>query len=57
MRELLTGDSNAQIAERLGISEATVRDHISEMLSKTGLGSRTRLAVEAEHSGIVNKDY
>lgn len=37
LRELLTGDSNAEIAGRLGMSEKNVRNYISQMMSKTGL--------------------
>jgi len=57
LRELLTGDSNAQIAERLGISEKNVRNYVSSMMAKTGLDTRTKLAVAADRSGIVNKDF
>lgn len=57
LRELLTGDSNAEIAERLGMSEKNVRNYLSQMMSKTGLDTRTKLAVAANRSGVVNKDY
>lgn len=57
LRELLTGDSNAEIAERLGMSEKNARNYISQMMSKTGLDTRTKLAVAANRSGIVNKDF
>lgn len=39
------GLSNAQIAERLYISNGTVRNHISTILEKTGLEHRTQIAV------------
>lgn len=39
------GLSNTQIAERLYISNGTVRNHISTILEKTGLEHRTQIAV------------
>lgn len=39
------GLSNQEIAERLFISNGTVRNHISTILEKTGLDHRTQLAV------------
>lgn len=39
------GLSNAQIAEKLYISNGTVRNHISTILEKTGLEHRTQIAV------------
>lgn len=41
------GLRNTQIAARLGISIATVKDHVHRVLAKTGLSSRTQLAARA----------
>ena len=46
------GLSNSEIADKLGISENTVKVHIQHMLDKTGCKNRTELAIEARVSGI-----
>ena len=38
------GQTNAEIAVRLGVSVNTVRYHVSNLLSKTGVGERRELA-------------
>ncbi len=53
LRCMTMGLSNAEIAERLGIRENTVKTHIKSMLGKTGYANRTRLAIEARLSGVV----
>lgn len=52
LRLMTTGATNAAIAEKLVISESTVKNHIHRMLEKTGCESRTELAIEARISGI-----
>jgi DNA-binding NarL/FixJ family response regulator len=39
------GWSNRRIASELGISEGTVKRHVSNILEKSGLESRTQLAL------------
>ena len=57
LRLMTAGMSNAKIAERLGIAESTVKNHIHSMLEKTGCENRTLLAIEARTEGIaVNID-
>lgn len=56
LKELTTGDTNAQIAERLGVSVATVKSHIQHLMEKTGFKTRTELVSEARSKGIVIKD-
>lgn len=55
LRELLTGDSNSEIAKRLDISAETVKTHIQHMFEKTGFKTRTELAIHARSLGIVIK--
>lgn len=45
VRLIAEGLSNRQIAERLFLSDGTVRNHISAILEKTGLEHRTQIAV------------
>ena len=53
LRELITGDSNAEIARRLNIAPSTVKFHVQNMLEKTGMHTRTELAAAARSIGIV----
>ncbi|MBR1690658.1 MAG: response regulator transcription factor [Oscillibacter sp.] len=55
LRQLITGDSNAQIWDRLGISASTVKFHVQNMLEKTGMHTRTELAAVARSLGIAIK--
>ena len=56
LKELTTGDTNAEIAKRLFISVATVKSHIQHLMEKTGFKTRTELVSEARGLGIVIKD-
>jgi two-component system, NarL family, response regulator len=47
------GHSNKRIASSLGLSEATVRTHISNILAKLGANDRTQAATEAMRRGIL----
>jgi DNA-binding NarL/FixJ family response regulator len=42
---IVTGLTNAQIGVRLGISEKTVRNHVTNVLAKLGFARRTQAAV------------
>jgi RNA polymerase sigma factor (sigma-70 family) len=50
---LAGGLSNAQIAERLGISEKTVRNRLSHLFDKLGVWSRAQAIVFARERGFV----
>ncbi len=54
LRLIAEGISNADIAERLFISEKTVKSHVSNILSKLHLADRTQAAVYAWRKGIMN---
>jgi pimeloyl-ACP methyl ester carboxylesterase/DNA-binding CsgD family transcriptional regulator len=49
---LAEGLSNSEIAERLGISEKTVRNHLSHLFDKLGVWSRAQAIVFARDRGF-----
>lgn len=53
---IAVGASNKGVAQKLGISEATVKSHVSSVLSKLGLKSRTQAALHAIREGWVVRD-
>lgn len=53
LREVALGHNNTQVAERLDISEATVRSHIANLMSKLNLRDRAHVTVFALKRGLV----
>lgn len=53
LRHLVMGESNKEIACKLGIAEKTVKNHITNMLQKTGFRTRLELAVRVRDIGLV----
>jgi DNA-binding NarL/FixJ family response regulator len=56
LRLVGTGAANKEIALQLGISERTARTHVSNILGKLGLASRTQAALWAVREGLVQVD-
>ena len=56
LKLIANGMTNSQIADKLVISENTVKGHVSNILSKLHLADRTQVAVYAWQSGIVQRE-
>jgi DNA-binding NarL/FixJ family response regulator len=54
LRLVGAGKANKEIATDLDISERTARTHVSNILRKLGLGSRTQAALWAVREGLVD---
>lgn len=53
LKQVAAGLSNKQIARRLGISEKTVRNHLSKVFNKLGVRNRTEAVMNAIHTGLL----
>jgi NarL family two-component system response regulator LiaR len=56
LKHMAHGYSNAEIARLMVVSNATVHTHVSRILSKLNLSSRTQAALYALKKGIVSLD-
>ena len=54
LQQIVAGKSNKEIGTHLNISEATVKSHINNILSKLGVTDRTQAATTALQRGIVH---
>ncbi len=54
LRLIVHGHSNKEIGNQLHISEATVKTHINNLLSKLGVSDRTQAATTALQRGLVH---
>ena len=57
LRLLGEGHANKTIAATLGITERTARTHVSKILAKLKLSSRTQAALWAAREGIADNNY
>lgn len=55
LKLVAAGKSNQEIADALVIGESTVKTHVSRLLSKLGVKSRTQIAVHAWQCGLLPK--
>lgn len=53
LEQIVFGRSNKEIAAALDISEATVKSHVNNILSKLGVADRTQAATTAIRRGLV----
>ena len=54
LRLVATGATNREIAEKLCVSEGTVKNHVSNILSRLGLRDRLQAALYAHEHGLVD---
>jgi DNA-binding NarL/FixJ family response regulator len=54
LRLLGTGESNAELAKQLYVSEATVKTYVSRLLAKLDLTNRTQAAILAHEAGLLD---
>ena len=54
LKLLGSGDSNADLAKKLFVSEATVKTYVSRLLAKLDLANRTQAAILAHEAGLLD---
>ena len=53
LRLMAGGYSNKEIANSLDVAEGTVKNHVSNILSKMGVRDRTRAVLKALELGLI----
>lgn len=54
---IVIGDSNKEIAERLNVTENTIKTHVKNILAKLAVDDRTAAATAAIKRGLVRVDF
>ena len=54
LKQVASGFSNKQIAGRLGISDKTVRNHMTTIFEKLAVSNRTEAVLRAVRSGVLS---
>jgi DNA-binding NarL/FixJ family response regulator len=52
---MVAGHSNREIGDAVGLSEGTVKRHVSSILSKLGVRDHTRAVLKALEFGMANQ--
>lgn len=55
LQQLQHGRANKEIADRLGISEGTVKTHVNTLMEKLGARSRTEAVMIADRRGLLRR--
>ena len=55
LREIAAGRSSKQIARALGITERTVKFHVSSIMNKLGADNRAQAVAEAARRGLLDQ--
>lgn len=55
LNELVKGNTNKQISEKLFISESTTKTHISNLFSKLGVSNRSQAIILSNELNLVEK--
>ena len=53
IREIVAGQANKEIGDRLGVTEPTVKHHLTSIYDKLGVSNRLELALFAVHHKLV----
>lgn len=53
-RLIASGLSNRQIAEKLGVQEQSIKNCVSSLMSKLGVGNRVQILLRVQESGVLS---